>query len=90
MGVDAGNILLRKCRSSAYFADPDDTSADIGLREGELLAGASVPVSSIALIGVAHEPARDRVREILADAWPSGSGAAPKVAVYPPWFQVAE
>ena len=90
VGVDAGNILLRQCRSSAYFADPDDTSADIGLREGELLAGASVPVSSIALIGVAHEPARDRVREILADAWPSGSGAAPKVAVYPPWFQVAE
>ena len=90
IGVDAGNTLLRQRRSSAYFADPDDTSADIGLRDAELLAGANVPVKSIALIGVAHEPARDRVREILGSSWPGGIGPAPKVAVYPPWFQVAE
>lgn len=47
----------------------------------EALAPAPVPFEAITLIGVANEPAKDRVRALL------GSGAAhPRVAVYPPWF----
>ena len=47
----------------------------------EVLVAGSVPLSSIQLIGVANEPAKERVRGILA-----GSGFAPRIAVYPPWF----
>lgn len=47
----------------------------------EVLVAGSVPLSSIQLIGVANEPAKERVRGIL-----SGSGFAPRIAVYPPWF----
>ena len=44
---------------------------------GEVLARASVPFSSIQLIGVANDRVRDRVRDLTSA----------KVAVYPPWFQ---
>ncbi|MES1211928.1 MAG: hypothetical protein ABUT11_00115, partial [Leifsonia sp.] len=58
-----------------------------------LLAPPPVPFSAITLVGVANEPVRDQVRQLLADAGVGhasngrSEGAAPKVAVYPPWFQ---
>ncbi len=48
----------------------------------EVLAGDSVDFATIQLIGVANDPARDRVRELVAAA-----GFTTKVSVYPPWFQ---
>ena len=69
---DAGTALLR----ASYALDPE-------LLDAELLAAAPVPFSAITLVGVANEPVRDLVRQLLADV----GGAAPKVAVYPPWFQ---
>ena len=47
----------------------------------EVLVDGSVPLASIRLVGVANEPAKERVRAILA-----GSGFSPRIAVYPPWF----
>jgi hypothetical protein len=41
-------------------------------------------VAGIAAITVANEPMRDLVRSPLREA-----GAAPKVAVYPPWYASA-
>ena len=69
---DAGTALLR----ATYALDPE-------LLDAELLAAAPVPFSAITLVGVANEPVRDQVRQLLSDV----GGAAPKVAVYPPWFQ---
>lgn len=48
----------------------------------EALARGTFDFDSVQLIGVANDPIRDAVKELLAD-----SGFAPKVAVYPPWFQ---
>ena len=48
----------------------------------EVLGGSVVDFESIQLIGVANDPMRDRVRELVAIA-----DAATKVSVYPPWFQ---
>lgn len=74
---DDGTVLLR----ATAALDPE-------LRDAELLAASPVPFSAITLIGVANEPVRDQVRQLLADAGVGhGGGAAPKVAVYPPWFQ---
>jgi hypothetical protein len=79
---DDGTALLR----ATYALDPE-------LLDAELLAAAPVPFSAITLVGVANEPVRDQVRELLADAGVGhdsngrSGGAAPKVAVYPPWFQ---
>jgi len=69
---DDGTALLR----ATFALDPE-------LVDAELLAAAPVPFSAITLVGVANEPVRDQVRQLLADV----GGAAPKVAVYPPWFQ---
>jgi hypothetical protein len=71
-GFEAGTQQLRRMRS----ADPTYV-------EAELLAPGPFPFDRIALIGVPHEPLRDRVRGILREV----GGHAPKVAVYPPWFQ---
>ncbi len=49
----------------------------------EALAPGAVPLGAIQLIGVANDPVREWVREMVSH---TGSGAAPKVAVYPPWF----
>ena len=51
-------------------------------RNAEALARRSFPFASVQLIGVANDRVRDRVRDLLR-------GPAPKVAVYPPWFQPA-
>lgn len=69
---DAGTALLR----TTFSIDPE-------LLDAEVLAPGSVPFSAITLIGVPNEPVRDQVKQLLADV----GGAAPKVAVYPPWFQ---
>lgn len=51
-------------------------------RNGEALVPGTVPLSAIQLIGVANDPVRDAVRELVG-----GLSPVPKVAVYPPWFQ---
>lgn len=71
-GMEAGTRQLRRMRSG-----------DAGYATAELLVPAPFAFDGIALIGVPHEPMRDRVRAILRDA----GGHAPKVAVYPPWFR---
>lgn len=49
--------------------------------DAELLVQDSVPFELISLIGVAHDKARNAVRDILA-----GSAHKPKLSIYPPWF----
>jgi hypothetical protein len=71
-GMEQGTQQLRRIRS----LDPAYAAA-------ELLVPSPFPFAGIALIGVPHEPMRDRVRAILREV----GGHAPKVAVYPPWFQ---
>lgn len=53
-----------------------------GLDGAELLVRECLPLDSVALIAVANDPVRDRVRAALAAA-----GVRARVAVYPPWFQ---
>jgi hypothetical protein len=48
-----------------------------GLRSAEALAKGSFPFSAVQLVGVANEPMRERVRDLVGDT---------KVVVYPPWF----
>jgi hypothetical protein len=50
----------------------------------EALVKDSFPFAEVNLIGVAHDRARDKVRDVLATHSPASST---KVAVYPPWFQ---
>lgn len=52
-----------------------------GLRGAEVLVRGSVPLERIALIAVANDRVRDRVRAAL-----QAVGAKVRVAVYPPWF----
>ncbi|MGX5680503.1 DarT ssDNA thymidine ADP-ribosyltransferase family protein [Schumannella luteola] len=68
-GAEAERMLAR------LHSDPEARAG------AEVLAPERVALAAIPLIGVAHEPARDDVRRLLA-----GSGFTPKVAVYPPWF----
>jgi hypothetical protein len=56
----------------------DDEDAPL---RAEFLVKNAVPLEAISLIGVAHNTARDAVRQIL-----SSSDFAPRVAVHPPWF----
>lgn len=58
----------------------DDEGA--GLDAAELLVRECLPLDRVALIAVANDPMRDRVRAALAAA-----GMRIRVAVYPPWFQ---
>lgn len=62
--------MLRRLRA-------DETA----LARGELLVHGTVPFERIALIGVAHDRARDAVREVLGS-----TSFTPRVAVHPPWF----
>jgi hypothetical protein len=74
VGPDAATALLRR----AAIADPEMIRA-------ELLAGPSVPFTSVAVIGVPNDRMRDDVRALLADA----GGHVPRVAIFPPWFRPA-
>lgn len=56
-----------------------------GLEAAELLVHGAVRIDQISMIAVANEPVRDAVRAELTRA-----GVRARVAVYPPWFQVAE
>lgn len=55
-----------------------------GLRAAEVLVLGSVPLERIALVAVANDRVRDRVRAAL-----QAVGSKTRVAVYPPWFQAA-
>ncbi len=57
-----------------------------GALEGEALVPGEVPFDAIVLIGVANEPARDRVREMLAAA---GHGNV-RVLLSPEWFSTPQ
>jgi hypothetical protein len=88
---DAGHVLTRFAttredaeRSLRHLrADQDSESPSIA--QAELLIEETFPFESVTLIGVAHDKARAAVKKILAE-----SEFATKVAVYPPWFAVAE
>ncbi|MGR2753292.1 DarT ssDNA thymidine ADP-ribosyltransferase family protein [Agromyces arachidis] len=56
-----------------------------GLRAAEVLVRGSVPLERVALVAVANDRVRDRVRAAL-----QAVGSKTRVAVYPPWFQAAE
>ncbi|WP_412872247.1 DarT ssDNA thymidine ADP-ribosyltransferase family protein [Curtobacterium flaccumfaciens] len=71
VGPDAATNLIRR----TDFTDPE-------MHGLELLAGPSVPFTSVAVIGVPNDKARQTVRAVLADH----GGHAPRVAVFPPWF----
>lgn len=70
-GAADATQLLRRVRAT----DPEFLTA-------EILVPHAVPFDSVALIGVANDPMRDAVRDLLVSA----GGYRPKVAVYPPWF----
>ncbi|MCK8608642.1 DarT ssDNA thymidine ADP-ribosyltransferase family protein [Agromyces sp. C10] len=55
-----------------------------GLRAAEVLVHGAVPLERIALVAVANDRVRDRVRAAL-----QAVGSMTRVAVYPPWFQAA-
>ncbi|MFZ7087347.1 DarT ssDNA thymidine ADP-ribosyltransferase family protein [Curtobacterium sp. RRHDQ10] len=74
VGPDAATALLRR----AAVKDPE-------MLHAELLAGPSVPFTSVAVIGVPNDRMRDDVRALLADA----GGHVPRVAIFPPWFRPA-
>lgn len=73
IGLEAGTQGLRRLHAS----DPD-------FRDAELLAAGPVSVDAVAIITVANEKVRARVRELYADA----GRPAPRIAVYPPAFVV--
>jgi hypothetical protein len=75
IGTDGGAPLIRRLRSE----DPEFV-------EPEILAPTSVAFEAITLIGVPNDRVRDRVKRLLKDA----GGHAPKVSVFPPWFQPSE
>ena len=50
----------------------------------EALVKGSFAFDDVHLVGVANEPLRDRVKQLLDDA-----SFSPRVVVYPPWFQPA-
>ncbi|TPW76046.1 DarT ssDNA thymidine ADP-ribosyltransferase family protein [Schumannella soli] len=72
IGDEAQTTMLRRLRFE-----------EDGLLGAEFLVPAVVPFSAIAVIGLANEPAKERLRAHLP------AGRAPKVSVYPPWFQPA-
>jgi hypothetical protein len=74
-GMDDASSMVRRFS----LADPD-------LLEPEVLVPHAVPLDTVMLVGVPHDKMRDRVKQLLVEA----GGAAPRVAVYPPWFRPAE
>ncbi|WP_144760619.1 DarT ssDNA thymidine ADP-ribosyltransferase family protein [Curtobacterium sp. 9128] len=71
VGPEAAANLLRR----TDLTDPE-------MHGLEVLAGPSVPFSSVAVIGVPNDRARHAVKDILAEH----GGHVPRVAVFPPWF----
>ncbi len=75
VGVSAGSALTRRTMSD----DPD-------LLQPEVFAPGSYPLSDVVLIGLPNEPVKSKVKDMIREV----RGAAPKLAVYPPWFQSSE
>lgn len=75
VGINAASALMRY----ALESDPE-------LLEPEVLARGDYPLEEIVLLGLPNEPVRERVKQLIRE---SGE-TAPKLAVYPPWFQPAE
>jgi hypothetical protein len=75
VGTDAAAPAFRRMHGS----DPD-------FQEAEVLTPDAVPFDQVTLIGVANEPARDRIRAVISDA----GRAVPKISVFPPWFAPTE
>jgi hypothetical protein len=82
---DAAGTWTRFARSAdevhrmlGRLHDSDELRAD-----AEALAPSPVSLDVLTLIGVANEPAKERVRALV-----SAMTRAPRVAVYPPWFAV--
>lgn len=81
---DAGGSLTR------FASTPTDSERmlrrirddEYALYEAEALSPETFPFAEISLIGVANDRARDRVKNVLKDSY-----FAPKISVYPPWFQ---
>lgn len=71
-GLEEGTHALRRLHAS----DPD-------FRDAELLVAESVDIEHVAIVTVANDKVRDRVRELFAGA----GQKAPRIAVYPPSFQ---
>ncbi len=74
--TESSERMLRRLRSG----DSTETIA-----EAELLVKDSFAFALVTLVGVGNDRARDEVRAIL-----KSTHYAPKVAVYPPWFQKPE
>lgn len=72
---DDSDAMLYRLRTAA--------NAD-SLPEAELLVHESLPLESITLVGVQNDKVRAQARDILGAA-----SFDPKIAVYPPWFQLA-
>ncbi|MFD1713436.1 DarT ssDNA thymidine ADP-ribosyltransferase family protein [Amnibacterium flavum] len=72
VGLNAASALMR----SALEDDPE-------LIHPEVLARGDYPLEQIVLLAIPNEPVRERVKQLIRD---SGE-QAPKLAVYPPWFQ---
>ena len=78
---DASATLTRFATGDAVIGMLSRLHGSTQAVEAELLVRQSVPMDAVQLIGVANDPVRDRVRELLETA-----GRRTKVAVYPPWF----
>lgn len=70
-GVEAATVALRRIHAS----DPEFVDV-------EALTLERVPLDAVALLAVANEPARERVREAFAAV----GRTPPKISVHPPWF----
>lgn len=80
--ADAASAVARIAREPAEIARAVARSRGEGSRDGEALVPGDVPIESVVLIGVANEPARDRVRQMFASAGYPGV----RVALSPEWF----
>lgn len=81
--ADAASAVARLARTPEEIARTlARARAGSGALDGEALVPGDVPFESVVLVGVANEPARDRVRELLAAA---GHGDV-RVALSPEWL----
>lgn len=75
VGIDDASSMVRRFS----LKDPD-------LLAPEVLVPGAVPFESVTLVGVPNDKVRDAVKQTLSVL----GDAAPRVAVYPPWFRPAE
>ena len=81
--ADAASAVARFARTPEEIARTlARVRAGAGALEGEALAAGPVPFESIVLVGVANEPARESVRELLA----AHGRRDVRVALSPEWL----